>query len=213
MKRALILAALAGVLSGQTILTVTGPATVHPGDTAALGVSIAGTGATGLTGVQWTFTLPTGATLANTAAISATGPNSNNGLGVFCGYPLTTICLIIGDNGQSVAINPIADGALGTIPMVVGHAMGAGNYVIPIANLIGSDATALHALPLQIGALYTLHVLSLCDINSDGVVNVADVQMMINQALGLATCSLAGGCTVVQVQAVIITALGHACVL
>lgn len=59
-------------------------------------------------------------------------------------------------------------------------------------------------------------VTSACDINGDGVVNAADVQLAINQALGLIPCNSAdlrhnGQCSVVDVQRVVNASLGGAC--
>ena len=54
-----------------------------------------------------------------------------------------------------------------------------------------------------------------CDLNNDGTVNVVDVQLSINMALGLAPCTAnvsgAGVCNVVVVQRVINSALGGTC--
>jgi hypothetical protein len=60
-------------------------------------------------------------------------------------------------------------------------------------------------------------VISACDLNGDGVVNIADVQIAINQALGIIACTNAnligsGVCNVVDVQRVINASLGGACV-
>jgi len=58
-------------------------------------------------------------------------------------------------------------------------------------------------------------VVSPCDLNSDGIVNVLDVQLMVSQALGTAACTnrLDGGstCDVIDVQRVVNAALGGAC--
>jgi len=55
-----------------------------------------------------------------------------------------------------------------------------------------------------------------CDLNGDGAVNAVDVQIAINQGVGLAACTNANltgnGCNVVDVQRVINAALGGACV-
>jgi hypothetical protein len=56
-----------------------------------------------------------------------------------------------------------------------------------------------------------------CDLNLDGAVNGADVQLAINQALGVTACGtaslhLAGVCDVITVQRVIIAANGGACI-
>jgi len=55
-----------------------------------------------------------------------------------------------------------------------------------------------------------------CDLNADGAVNSLDVQIAINQALGMAACGnaalqQAGQCNVVDVQRVINASLGGAC--
>jgi hypothetical protein len=54
-----------------------------------------------------------------------------------------------------------------------------------------------------------------CDLNGDGVVNVADVQLAVDEALGLAACTMnldgTGTCDVADVQRVITAALGGAC--
>lgn len=55
-----------------------------------------------------------------------------------------------------------------------------------------------------------------CDLNNDGTVNVVDVQLAINMALGVAPCTAningIGVCNVVVVQRVINNALGGSCV-
>jgi hypothetical protein len=55
-----------------------------------------------------------------------------------------------------------------------------------------------------------------CDQNSDGVVNTLDVQLVVNQILGITACSTGdvdrnGSCDVVDLQRVINAALGGAC--
>src|SRR5438094_6169483 len=54
-----------------------------------------------------------------------------------------------------------------------------------------------------------------CDLNGDVLVNVADVQMAINQALGVSACTADldsdGECDIVEVQRVINAALGMGC--
>ena len=54
-----------------------------------------------------------------------------------------------------------------------------------------------------------------CDLNKDGVVNIADVQMMVNEVLGTVPCTVnldgTGKCDVADVQRVITAALGGTC--
>jgi hypothetical protein len=52
-----------------------------------------------------------------------------------------------------------------------------------------------------------------CDVNGDGLTNVADVQVEVNMALGIIPCTNSSGvCTVVSVQRVVNAALGGSCV-
>ena len=55
-----------------------------------------------------------------------------------------------------------------------------------------------------------------CDLNQDGVVNSADVQIAVNQSIGVSACSSAdlnqdGQCNAVDVQRVVNAASGQAC--
>jgi hypothetical protein len=57
-----------------------------------------------------------------------------------------------------------------------------------------------------------------CDVNSDSLVNVIDVQLAVNQTLGTTPCGTAdlngdGQCNVIDVQRVINAALGASCVI
>jgi hypothetical protein len=57
---------------------------------------------------------------------------------------------------------------------------------------------------------------SACDINGDNATNAVDVQLMVNQALGVAACTadinLDGACNVIDIQRVVNAALGGPCV-
>src|SRR6185312_3522026 len=56
-----------------------------------------------------------------------------------------------------------------------------------------------------------------CDLNGDKTTNVADVQVCVNQALGVVPCTNAdlqgnGQCNAIDVQRVVNSALGQTCV-
>jgi hypothetical protein len=78
---------------------------------------------------------------------------------------------------------------------------------IPVVN---SVTTVIQAMKLIPGM-----VISACDLNQDGASNVADVQMMVNQALQITPCTTDlnrdGACNVVEVQRVVVASLGGAC--
>lgn len=79
-----------------------------------------------------------------------------------------------------------------------------------LVNQANSDAFLLKLNPPASGPV------SACDLNGDGVVNAADVQLAVNQTLGVAPCTNAslqqnGQCNVVDVQRVIKSSLGGSC--
>lgn len=83
-------------------------------------------------------------------------------------------------------------------------------------SLASEDAYILK-LPSSATASSTSPSPNPCDLNGDGVVNSTDVQLSINQVLGVANCGSAalqtsGTCNVVDVQRVILAATGGACI-
>jgi hypothetical protein len=71
------------------------------------------------------------------------------------------------------------------------------------------------AMMMSFGTCALYSQTSPCDINHDGVVNNADVQLAVNAALGLASCTADldgdGRCDIVDVQRVVNAALGGTC--
>ena len=84
-----------------------------------------------------------------------------------------------------------------------------------LRNVVGSDFEAVDDSVLQVTASTTAQAGS-CDLNDSGAVDIVDLQIEINQALGIAACSTGdldgnGVCNVVDLQRVISTALGSSC--
>ncbi len=84
--------------------------------------------------------------------------------------------------------------------------IGISSVTISAANASGTGSASL-----------ALSVYSACDLNRDWASNVADVQLQVNQALGVAACASDlnrdGLCNVVDVQRVVNVGLGEQCVL
>jgi hypothetical protein len=83
-----------------------------------------------------------------------------------------------------------------------------------LRNVVGSDFEAVDDSGFMVNA--SSGQAAFCDLNTDGVVNVVDVQLAVNAALGLAPCGFAdlagsGTCNVVDVQRIINAALGFPC--
>lgn len=72
----------------------------------------------------------------------------------------------------------------------------------------------LAVLVLMIPSLCAQTSFPPCDVNQDGVVNIVDVQLMIDEALGLSSCTdpnIDGSCDISALQRVINAALGQPC--
>jgi hypothetical protein len=70
--------------------------------------------------------------------------------------------------------------------------------------------------PLYSGSNAGPSAASACDLNSDGLVNVSDVQLSVNQALGILSCTTGdlngdGRCDVVDVQRIVNASIGLGC--
>ena len=93
----------------------------------------------------------------------------------------------------------------------------ASNAIQQLADVPVAGGAITAQLPQQSITLFVIPRGTSCDLNSDGAVNIVDVQLAINQALGLLSCTSAnlqqnGTCNVVDVQRVINMALGGPCV-
>ncbi len=126
------------------------------------------------------------------------------------------------------AVDPTGTGSTGT-PLFAGVALSyltnqtngqaAWNFINAHAmSLPENNDNPKFAIIPRSSASPSSPALNACDLNSDGVVNNVDVQLAVNQALGIVPCTTAGAlqhngqCTVVGVQEVINTSLGGACV-
>lgn len=120
--------------------------------------------------------------------------------------PANGTCLIAGS--QTV----MSDGAVATIPITLGPTAGTDPVALSglfAAAVIGGQGVMVNGM--TVGVAYSIKVLSRCDLNSDGIVNAADVQLMIGDALGLSTCPTGYTCNLVAVVNEIIAATGGAC--
>ena len=192
---------LAVALYGQTTtIAVTGPATIPAGGSATLTVSMSGSAGQSVTALQWTLALPSGATMGTPVAASAWATAGDS---VTCN-PANGTCIVAG--GTTV----MADGAVATIPITFGTAGGSialsGLFAAAVIGGAGVNVNGMVA-----GAPAVIAVLSRCDLNGDGVVNSADVQLMVNAAIGKGACPSGYTCNIIGVINEIIAANGGAC--
>ena len=151
------------------------------------------------------------------AGMSADWPGFtyDSGIAKFVGYPNQGNTVYIFDAGtktcvaQSFANGPqTAAGTNGTY--------GRFQYFPSLDTLVLVNDPNQNAYSLRLSSAVPLAPSSPCDLNGDGKVDTLDVQIAINQALGISACSTAalmgsGQCNVVDVQRVINASLGGAC--
>ena len=88
------------------------------------------------------------------------------------------------------------------------------NSLSTLKNVLGSDFEAVDDSVFMVDP--NSSQARSCDVNGDGAVNAADVQLEVNAALGISSCRFEdldgnGGCDVVDIQRVIAAALGSSC--
>ena len=186
----------------QPTISVAGPASVYPG-AASLTIAVSGSAGNNLAGLQFTITLPTGMTLGTPVVSPAWAAN---GFSIYCG---TAVCVII----NVTTITPtVADGTMATIPVNVAATVAPGSASISLTGTLGATGAGLN-VTTSAGPAMSMKVLSFCDINGDGVVNLADVTIVIDAIIGTGTCPLTAGCSLQTVLAVVQNSLGGACTL
>lgn len=187
------------IAHAQPTITATGPASVTAGQTATLTVSLSGSAGQNIAGVQWSQGLAPGLTLGTPVA---SAPIVALGDAAYCG---AAICLVVG----SLAV--MADGALATVPILVSATAVPGLTPLPLTGLLAATPAGLNVPGVVSGAPYSLRVLSRCDLNGDGTVNVVDVMVAVNAVLGVGSCPVSGGCSLETILYVISAAAGNAC--
>jgi hypothetical protein len=140
----------------------------------------------------------------------------------------TTAQLQITNNGEGVlqwgaTANTNEGGDWLTVPTSSGTAPSTMTIALSARSLapgvytgsITVSSPAAAGSPVTVQVTLTVVEVSNCDVNQDGLTNVADVQMLINQALGVTSAidnlNGDGGVNVVDVQIVINAALSSGC--
>ncbi len=84
------------------------------------------------------------------------------------------------------------------------------NYTFALSGIQGVTSSGL-PLTLVVGPAVNVQLLSVLDINSDGLVNYLDVNLMVDQVNGLTPCNDVTGdgkCDLADIQAIINKGLG-----
>jgi len=177
-RLSLLALALPALLAAQSVLTVTGTPIVRPGQTVTATLGLTSTVANPVAGIQWTIGIPTGYTA--TAVIGTAGTAAAKTL--YCTADKSK-CLIAGANQNAIANGPVAGY---TIPVPARTA--AGLVQLPLSGLEAGGSIGL-AVPLVSGPAFSFRVAAKADLDLDGDIDSADVQSIIDQALGLVPCT------------------------
>lgn len=204
MKRLFLAAALAAALHGQSLNLSVAPASVQAGQPATLTITFAdSSGGSSTSGMQWTAVAPNttiGTTAAGAAATAA-------GKTAVCNL---ATCLVVSPLSP-LNNNVIGNGVVATVPITVPSGTAPGNIALSLSGIFAANTTG-SAVSIA-SAPVNLLVLSKYDLNGDGVVNSADVQIAEAQADGSQQCTDGdvngdGKCNVEDVVLEILAALG-----
>ncbi len=205
MKQAFLLLLAASAVAQTATMTLSGPSTAKAGQTISLFLSASGTTNTGAAGFQWAIALPVNYTATASAGAVATTANKT---------PTCTadnsFCLLVGQNATI-----IPNGTIASISLKVPASAVAGSQAFPLSNLIGVDAAGINVATTSTGT-YSLTILDKRDLNGDGTVTAADVQLMVNEVIAARTSPGAcvddlngdGKCDLVDVFQVLLKSLG-----
>lgn len=197
-------------LLAQSVTLTVSPANVAPGGTAVLTLTFTDTSSgSSMAGAQWTLTPPTGVTLAAPAlgaASTAASKVIQCGSGVFA-----ALCLDAGI-GPTLNANVIGAGVLATYTVTVSATATAGPIPFGLTGLLGANSTSGSAIAITTTGA-SLTVTSKYDLNGDGVVNSADVQIMVADYLtqtctGAAAAVGDGKCDITAILQEILAATG-----
>ena len=139
-----------------------------------------------------------------TVAAGTADTTANKTLACGTATPTSITCIVYGINQTLIANGPVATVAFTTVKTPASRSESLG-----IGNTTASSATGTVITSGGTGG--TLTILSIYDLNKDGAVNSADVLLMLNEALGITSCTDKIGdglCNVGDVMLEVLAVLG-----
>jgi hypothetical protein len=183
---------------GQSLSATAAPNTVSVGKSTNIALTYSA-GADPAAAVQWSSVLPTGSTIAWTIASGATA----NGKQLSCTADGTT-CLLFGLNETPLSNGVIATAVLSLNPSLKGEVS------LTINGALGADPMGMSVVMSGSGA--GVFISSPFDLNGDGLVNISDLLLAVQQVLGITTCGTAdfnadGKCNILDLELLAIDSL------
>jgi len=186
-------------------LALTGPiGTVRAGTAITLTVAINGTASTNAAAVQ--FSIPSmGWTETPTIGTSESGTPAKT---IQCAIVSGQLnCIVYGLNS-----NPLADGTLATLSVTLPRNLATGTTSLSLTNTLAADNNG-STVTVGAAAPFALSTVSVCDVNGDGTVTAADMTAALPYYLQQSTCTPVfdlnsdGVCNVLDLQ-ILATAIG-----
>ena len=206
LSKLFFLAAMAAALGAQTSLNWSAPTVLgRPGQTVTASLTLSGSVAP--VALQWTAPTPSGWTATWTRGMAAATANKQ----VASGPSATILYASSAPANTTIGAGVVANLAL-TIP-----ATATGPQTITLSGLqgvvINSGGAAVSAPVTSTAGALTINVLAREDLNGDGKIDAADIQIALDGATGTAACPLAdangdGVCNVLDVMVVVLRMLG-----
>ena len=207
MRYLLILAAMSA-FAAQPTLTLSGPGTaVAAGSTATLTLAISGTSGSGLTALQVTVSALGWATVPTIGAAGTSDSKS-----VYCAASSgNLLCLIVGMNATA-----LSDGTLATLAVTVPRSASAGTTTLTLTGIVGANASDT-SVGVTAGSPFGLNIVSACSLTGDATVTQADWTAGLPYYLGTSACTPAadlnsdGVCNILDAQILGVAVGGGAC--
>lgn len=199
--KSLLLFLVASLGFSQT-LALTGPATIPVGQTATLTLSLSAVPAN-LAGIQWTLAPIAGVSLGTPVA----SPLLAGGPSLYCST-VTGTCLIINTGTGTITLGNSAIASITVKPSAIG------TLALPLTGLFAVSTSAT-AVTLTAGSFALTVTPSPCAYLGNATVTTADALALIQALLGQTNCSatFTPGCTLLNLEAVIIAANEGTCTL
>lgn len=200
------------------IISLTGPATINPGDTPTFTVSLQNTGGNNVSSLEFGISLPTGAKIVNAVSLISgiTGPNKFIVCSTAAAASGPVLCMMFGFDGTTLSNTPIgSDGAVANLAISFDPATPTGTWNFNMTNLFSGSTTGL-SVPLTASATTLTAAIGTsatkCDVTGDGIVNSADVIAIASEVVGNSACTFAAGCNFMNFVKILAAALpGGSC--
>jgi hypothetical protein len=164
--------------AAQTVTLTAPAATVRAGQQVVVTATVSGSPS--FAAINYTLNAPSGWT-AGTTTVGAAGTAASKVIA--CGA--TRICVVYGASNNTL----IGAGVLTSVPLTIPAGTAPGPVTVAISSVVAGNAAAQPVTVTTVPLILT--VLSIYDLNSDGIVNSSDIQPVVDQIVGTTSCTTA----------------------